>query len=198
MIVSTPVDIPRLEPDDWDKWWALWEEHAKPMVKEGVSPNASSGRWIGFDALTVDTFAPVYTAPAIDLEALYPSFYEQLKAALPYPIGGVRFCQSQGVFPAHRDNFIHSWQLRCMMHCAEPSKQWYYARRDGTDRRPLVLSPKTNWWAYLDGACLHGTDFFPDAKKILVQVYARSNTFRELAETSIPKFDPSYQVDYAD
>lgn len=196
MIVSTPVDLPRLEPDDWAKWWDLWDTYAQPMVKKGISPNPSSGQWIGFDALTTPLFNPVYTAPVLDLEMLYPSFYRQLRDTLPYDIGGVRFCQSQGAFSAHRDNFVPSWQLRCMMHCEDPSKQWYYERRDRTDRRPLVLAPETNWWAYLDGACLHGTEFHPDAKKILVQVYAQQKTFHKLAEESKLKFDPTYQVAY--
>lgn len=196
MIVSTPVDLPRLEPDDWNRWWDLWRECARPMTKEGKSPNAVYGQWTGFDVMVTDRYYTVYKAPVIDLETLYPSLYNQLDQALfGYNVAGVRFCQSQAPFAAHKDNFLSSWSLRCLMHYQDES-QWYYERLDRTDRRRLRLPKETNWWAYLDGKCLHGTEFNPDAKKILVQVYATQKTFLRLAEDGISKFDPQYMVAY--
>jgi hypothetical protein len=134
-----------------------------------------------------------YQPPAVVLKTVYPSFYRQLKAALPFYIFGVRFCQSQDSFPAHRDNHKPSWQLRCMMQGS--SDQWYYERLNKTDRKPLVLSPETNWWSYLDGECLHGTEFKPDDKKTLVQVYSLPLTFKRLSEDGIRKF-PGYQIEF--
>ena len=195
MIVSTPVNLPSLVPDSWDKWWDVWATHAQPLTKEGTSPNKQYGQWLGFDVMVTEKFKTVYTAPAIDLEQIYPSFHKQLKTTLQeFDVYGVRFVQSQSAFPAHKDNFIASWQLRCLMSGEEG--QWYYERLQRTDRRQLKLSPTTNWWAYLDGMCLHGTHFNPDAKKILVQVYAHHKGVNKLAQDSIPLYESEYQVKY--
>lgn len=196
MIVSTPVILPYFEPDDWQHWWSLWSQHAKPLTKEGKSPNSNVGQWVGFDCMVSYGFYTVYKAPVVDLEEVYPSMHKRLSLILQgYHILGVRFVQSQAAFPAHKDNFMPAWQLRCLMSPTDPG-QWYYERKDRTDRKHLRLPVATNWWTYLDGECLHGTEFNPDAKKILMQVYAHQKTFKDLAEYSMTKFDPEYQVAY--
>lgn len=193
MIVSTPIKFPALVPDDWDKWWDIWNKHAKPLVKTGVSPNSESGLHFGFDVYKVEQFKAVYTAEFVDLKELYPSLFSQIMS-LPVTIHNVRFVRSLGHFPAHVDEMAPTWALRNMFHCDDPKPQWYYTSLDGTYKKYLPLPENRNWWAYYDGYIKHGTIYREEYPKIIVQVFADSEDVKRLAENSFSKF-PDHLID---
>lgn len=196
MILSTPVALPLLKPDDIDKWRALFAEHAQPLLKTGQSPNAYAGGWVGFDAFASPMFRPVYKAVKVDLERLYPQVWNDVWRDLPPRITGIRFVQSTGAFPPHVDNHSLSWQLRCLFDCDNSADHWYYTKLDNTEPRDLVLPPETTWFAYCDGGLKHGTRLLEGRPKVLLQVFSLGDGFSELVQKSIPQFDRKYLVDY--
>mgnify|MGYP003578359606 CR=1 FL=1 len=193
MIISTPLSLNKLVPDDWEKWWNIWHTHSRPLVKSRASPNSSSGLHHGFDVYKCsDSFRAVYSAPYIDLSTLYPSLFEQVMA-LPINVYAIRFVMSLGNFPAHIDNKIPNWQIRNLFWCEDPEPQWYYTKLDEDKREFLQLPPETNWWAYLDGAVKHGTVYRDNYKKILIQVFSDTSSTKKYALQEIPKF-PQYTM----
>lgn len=193
-IVSTPLDLPHLEPDNWDRWWDIWNEFSRPLAKTGVSPNSESGLHVGFDVFKIPQFNPVYKADYVDLKSLYPDLYNQI-LSLPVTIYGARFVSSRGDFSAHIDNKWHSWSIRNMFYCPDAEPQWYYTDREGNNKKYLIMPETTNWWAYLDGAIKHGTHYKPEFPKIILQVFSDIPRSAELSKRSFSKF-PNHIISY--
>lgn len=194
MIVSTSMNIPKIVPDDWDRWWDIWQNHSKVLVRTVETHNAV-GAHEGFDIYLRKGFAPKYKAPFIDLENLYPSLYEQIMS-IPLSLWGVRFIKSYDDFPAHRDNELPNWSLRTMFHCEDPNPQWYYTPRENkNDRTWLHLPEDSNTWAYLDGMLCHGTVFSKQYPKILIQYFAPQAELNAFVKSQL-HYKPEYNIEY--
>ena len=196
MIVSTPLDFPKLVPDDWDKWNAIWDEHAKPLTKKRPSPNKAAGLHVGFDMFREGWFEPVYDAPHVYMDKIYPSFMQQIMA-LPVKIYCVRAVMSLGDFRPHVDNFSPSWIIRSLLQDTSPTPQWYYTDMKNENVKYQTLPEETNWWAYHDGIVKHGTTYNEDHKKILIQVFSKIDETQkfiddQLASSKYKDFQISY------
>lgn len=193
-VVSLPIDLPRIVPDDWAVWWDVWNNNAVQLIKNQRSPNSESAIHVGFDVFRSPLFFPVYSAPLIDLRPYLPRMMETL-LTLPVKCHGIRFVQSRSDFPLHVDHRFPVWQLRYMFSCDDPAPQWFYSNMDGTDSQPLQLPESTNWWAYHDGFCKHGTNYVEKYPKIIIQVFADQAQTANLVEQNIGKF-PQYEISY--
>ena len=193
-IVSTPLSLPRLEPDDWDKWWHIWKTYATPLKKARISPNQEAGLHVGFDVFKQRRFSPVYVADYLDLKTVYPTLFEQI-IALPVTIFGARFVLSNGNFNAHIDNSFPNWSIRSMFACKDPEPQWYYTKLDYSNPRYLRLPEATNWWAYHDGLIKHGTIHRKEYPKIILQVFSDVSSTKKYVESQFNIF-PEHQIEY--
>lgn len=193
-IVSIPLNLPKLEPDDWDKWWHIWKNYATSLKKIGTSPNQESGLHIGFDVYKHPGFTPVYSADYLDLKVIYPMLYEQIMS-LPVYLYGARFVSSHGDFKAHIDNRYTNWAIRSMFSCQDPTPQWYYTKIDNTETKFLKLPDNTNWWAYQDGIIKHGTIYRKEYPKIILQVFSEPKTTSEFVKTQLNIY-PDHQIEY--
>ena len=193
MIVSLELPLPKLEPDDWNKWWNIWNNYSQPLRKIRISPNAKQGLHIGFDVIREETFATTYEAVFLNLEELYPSLFNQIKG-LPIRILCARFVQSKGHFPAHVDNFRKSWQIRNMFYCQDPISQWYYTDLENRNKKYLTFS-NTNWWAYLDGSIKHGSEYREQFPKIILQVFSLASETSEYIEKYINTAESKLEYD---
>lgn len=194
MIVSTALPLPDITPDDWDKWWSIWNRFSMPLKKTGYSPNNIDGYHTGFDIFKRKTFNPVYEAPVIDLENLYPEIYEKI-LSMPVELSCVRFVRSNDSFLPHMDNFVKSWQIRNMFYCEDPEPQWYYTDVKNENVKFLYLPESTKWWAYMDGAIKHSTIYRPNYPKIIVQIFCNINSARKYVEENLNTF-PEYNIEY--
>lgn len=194
MLISTPVALPKVEVSDWPKFWSIWNIHGRELTKVRASPNAMSGKHFGFDILRTPGFFPTYAAPLCNLDVYMPELYRSIINVLPLSTRCVRLVESRGDFPAHYDNFVAAWSLRCMLYCADPKPQWYYTPLDSTSQTFLRLPEQTNWWAYRDGAVKHGTMYNPEYPKILIQVFGDFSVTKKLVDGSAPLFEHEYKI----
>ena len=68
MILATPVLLPKIEPDDWERFWAVWHMNKRPLVKKTPTPNGMyGGKWEGFDIYHSPFFRANYQAVKVDL-----------------------------------------------------------------------------------------------------------------------------------
>jgi hypothetical protein len=190
MIVSTILDLPKVIPDDWEKWWSIWNTHSRELHKVGKSPNSESGVHVGFDVFKTSKFKPAYAAEFCDLKSLYPSLFESVMA-LPIDKLGVRFVMSRGDFPAHMDNKWPNWSIRNMFFCDDPNPQWYYV--SGEKKMWLTLPEESNWWAYKDGTVKHGTIYREQYPKIIIQYFTLAYTAAKYVESQFDLF-PSFNI----
>jgi hypothetical protein len=55
MIIFTPIDLPKLEPDSWEVFWNIWNTHADHLTKRKMNVDTSdaaimsSNVWRGLD-----------------------------------------------------------------------------------------------------------------------------------------------------
>jgi hypothetical protein len=195
MILSTVLNVHKIVPDDWDRWWEIWKE-AEPLSRSNAGHNRSNvGLHRGFDVYKTNMFHPRYEAKFVDLREIYPTLFEQLMQ-LPVRLKGIRIVQSYGDFPAHTDNAWPSWSIRTMFHCADPNPQWYY-KPIGMDEPKtwLKLPEESNTWAYLDGRIRHGTDYSEQYQKIIVQYFTNDFDTKDWVPTNFD-YKPEYNISY--
>ena len=183
MIVSTTLPLPKLEPDNWQKWWDIWQTYKSPLQKRLKTPNLMSGLHVGFDIYRTSRFIPAYIADFVDFSVIYPTLLDQVMS-VPVDIIGARFVMSLGDFPAHVDNHYPSWAIRNMFYYTEHN--WYYTDINGNNRKELILPDNTNWWAYLDGKIKHGTEYNTESPKILLQLFTDPYKTKKYIETLLP------------
>lgn len=200
MIVAHALDLPKIEPDNWDTFWDIWNNNSQSLIKVGYGDNhryqsatqlGSRDHWIGMDVFRT----PLqwhWVAPFVDISKTLPNMYNTLTSLELPNIRLVRIVQSIKDHSAHSDTGSDSWEVRAMLKCDNPSKHWYYTPygNKGT-RESLRLPNDTNWFTYNDTKCHHGTIYFPDSPKYLIQVYYGGKISIDLLSRSIDKYPES-------
>jgi hypothetical protein len=201
MIVFTPVDLPKIEPDNWDVFWDIWNTHSTTLTKvkmnaKSTTPIGTNSIWVGLDIYKKMNFPFAYTAPFFDIANYLPKMHEAI-TKLPVSVCAVRLVQSTTLFESHTDDNKDQWNLRAFLHGNDVHKQWYFTRPDdakGT-RSYIDMPSDTNWFTYNDGKCWHGTDYDSNNKKILLQVFSLESPKLEVIQSSIEKYK-DYTIEF--
>ena len=86
-LVSTPLLVDKLEPDNWDDWWNIWEDHSKTLYKTQSTPNGEVGYtgfntgieiWQGLDLFASDEHKNPWTCPSISGKKYFPKMFETI------------------------------------------------------------------------------------------------------------------------
>ena len=176
MIIHTPLDLPKIEPDSMTKFNEIWDKYADNLTKVKVnhmgsqSSIGSTDIWIGLDIILKNGLTS-HQAPFYNIKDDLPNFYNSLlNLPIPY-IQRVRIVQSLKDIPSHSDNNLDKWELRAMLHYPSDKKQWYYTKPNQKEKHYMSLPNDTMWFAYNDRYSWHGSDYDPQHKKLLLQVY---------------------------
>lgn len=191
MIIYTPLDLPRIEPDDWDIFWKIWNDHAKPMYKklkggwEFYRPDKSL--WHGIDIYKETEKIHAWPAPYYDIQYELPNLYNLIKT-LPLTVERARLVESKESFGAHTDDNVDKWVARAHFYNQAAHGQWFFTAPGGIGEKFYMSGPEdTNWFAFNDRHCWHGTDYDSNRPKILLQIYT-TNMPDELISRSIDKY----------
>jgi len=195
MLIFTPVDLPKIEPDDWDVFWDIWNNYNAPLLKVkqntdlSIAPIGSNDIWVGLDIYKRIDIAMPYTAPYVDIKNLLPNMYKQLLTITPN-LHRIRLLQSQVSIASHTDNNTERWNLRAFLQNSDAYKMWYFTKpNDSQGERTYIKMPEsTNWFMYNDKHCWHGTDYDPNNKKILLQAFCFGSPSVDLLSQSIVKY----------
>jgi hypothetical protein len=204
MIVYTPLDLPKIEPDNWDTFWDIWNQHSGALVKvrsngdHSDSPVGRNDVWHGLDIYSNPNIAikPGWTAPFYDIKDHLPKLYNTLTTLPINNIQRVRLVSSKIQVDPHSDDVRDVWVARAYLHYTAPREQWFFTRpSDFYGERTYITRPsETNWFAYNDKYCWHATDYDANYPKILLQVFSSGLT-RELVDRSINKYK-KYTITY--
>lgn len=202
MIVATPLDLPRIEPDSWPVFWSMWQQHADWLQKVGQihvkpeTPIGSNNIWMGLDIIKNLKGRPFsWEAPFFDIKEVLPTMYRSIVSAVP-DIIRARLVQSTINIKSHTDDNYDKWNLRALLHNTSSMPQWYFTKpqQPQGQRYYLNMPQETNWFAYNDKRSWHGTDYNPDHKKILLQIFSSSGT-DSLVTHSAEKYK-SFVIDF--
>jgi len=200
MIIATPLDLPNLIVDDWDVFWKLWNKHADYFVK--VRQNIATSKlkvggespWWGMDIYYNHIeLQPAWDAPIVNIQKDLPMLYKQV-STLPFKgVYRVRLMMSISDIVPHTDDDADSWSVRYMFHYTDPYPQWFFTLPGGNEdtKQIFKLPEETNWFAYNDKYCWHGTTRNPIHPKILMQVFIPLTYGKKhlpLVQSSIEKY----------
>jgi hypothetical protein len=178
MLVYTPIDLPKLQPDNWNIFWDIWNEHSKLAVKTQVTQNSTytdkfSNLWNGLDIFSRWNIKTVWQCPYVDISNNLPLLHNSiLKLSTTIPsLFKVRLLESLGDFVAHSDTGKDFWEIRGYFYYTDTSPQWYFTRPNDTNRIYPQFPKETQWFSYNDRFIHHGTDFNKNHKKILIQLF---------------------------
>lgn len=193
MIVFTPVDLPIIQPDNWDVFWDIWNKHSDWLVKIGKSANTeikpgTKNLWIGLDIFKKYNYKLAFDAPYYDIKNQLPILYKKI-CKLDINVIGVRLMQSQCEIGPHNDNNKDVWEIRAFFHQPSEIPQWYFTKPDRNipDKFYINMPKTTNWFMFNDKHCYHASNFYPDKKKILLQLITYGS-LKHLIDRSIKKY----------
>ena len=167
-LISTPLALPKIEPTNWDEWWALWNNNAKLIRKVKKTHNGSGVFWKGFHIYKADGVSSDhigYQSEFVDCRHILPAVYENIDK-LPINVEYIQVVSSLTVVPPHTDFITNELSVRTLLFDNNPTATFYY---EINGKRIYQTLPKvTNTWAYWDHKTRHGTDFDFKNFKILI------------------------------
>jgi hypothetical protein len=195
MIVYTPLDLPKIEPDSWDVFWEIWNQYSgnlTKMISNGNHSDSAVGRndvWQGLDIHKDPRSLNVWQAPFYDIKEKLPKLYNTITSLPIKNIRQVRLVSSKIQIDPHSDDEKDIWVARAYFHYTSPKEQWFFTRPNDVygQRTYITLPAETNWFTYNDKYCRHATDYDSKYPKILLQIFA-SNLSKELVDASIEKY----------
>jgi hypothetical protein len=195
MIVYTPLDLPKIEPDDWNIFWEIWNQHSGKLVKtisngpHSDSPVGRSDVWQGLDIYKNPLSLNGWQAPFYDIKEKLPKLYNTIISLPISNIRQVRLVSSKMKVDPHSDDVKDIWVARAYFHYTHPIEQWFFTRPNEVyGERTYITRPiETNWFTYNDKYCWHATDYDSEHPKILLQIFA-SSLSKELVDASIEKY----------
>lgn len=194
MIVATPLDIPKIEPDSWKVFWNIWNSHAKDLIKIRMNdgspiPVGSNAIWMGLDIFKSEKgYETSWAAPFYDIKNELPKMYDSI-CQLPFNIERVRIIQSLKDIPSHSDDAVDRWNIRAIFHCTDIEDQWYFTKPGDRSYKVFLNMPlDTNWFAYNNKYCWHGSVYNDKHRKLLIQIYLLNYDISPVLNKSVNKY----------
>ena len=178
----TPIKLPKIEPDNWDIFWKIWNEEAD-FVHKTTHPHDKSRLavgnrtcWKGMEVYDPDAIKVTRSIElaSIDIRDRLPKMYESMQSLKTFFKSlSLIFLESKYPIGAHTDKNTDNWVLRSFFYYPSPTQQWYFTKpNDVNGERTYITMPNdTTWFAFNDAKAWHGTDYDPKYPKIIIKAY---------------------------
>lgn len=219
-IAALPLDLPQFELDSSDDFWRIWNEEVSRVDRQHIDRgadgivNASSTytQWDGIALYEDESLlgnAAWKTKLSPNLAASQPKYIKSIFNNLPFVrIRSIRLWSSNCVIPAHYDGNMPSsldgklrfpTEIRVFLDDQNPAETFWITpvsiSKPHTDvpleHRHYVKMPiDTNTFAWNNEDFLHGADYDPQYKKILVVIkgWVDVNRLEVLLDRSLEKY----------
>lgn len=171
-LISTPIDFPKIEPDNWDNWWSYWNNYSSLVSKISKNHNQNSNSWRGVDLYIKkgyeDLANNLYKFPYIDGTHLVQNFFSMIDK-FPMDVNVIRAISSLNNVKPHKDFDYPNYSLRSIIYDDNPKQTWWYYY----DRKIKFLNMPnfTNTWVYADHETTHGSMYYKNHKKIILMFF---------------------------
>ena len=193
MIIYTPLDIPRLQPNNWDEWWEVWNSHAEPMVKTRKNHNDYNIKvpWKGFDVYRVQDSLKhlhAYEAPLAPECPIILDLIEQVKRHCILRPALIRVIENIAPVNPHYDlPYPNKYEFRSVLWNTYQTPIWNFTYNNET--RDMIMPEDTNSFYYLDNPVKHASIHNPSFSKGLLLVYGSPiATINEIVNRSVEKY----------
>lgn len=187
-LISTPLDLPLIEPTSWDDWWDLWNKESAYTPKVIKTHNNVSSPWKGLEIWSrpgINSRSIVtYDAKNVNRPDLFPSIFDNLDK-FPIKIDIVRVVSNFVTVIPHSDALPDKkiLSVRSMLYNTNIEPTFNY-RLNG-QKVYQTLPKDTNTWMYWDHKTKHAADFHHGYTKHLITIYGRPKAnYNEYIEKS--------------
>jgi hypothetical protein len=186
-ILFCPLNIPRIEPKDWDEWWDTWAK-SKIMPKVNKNHNKVALDWLGLDLYANKDFQTQYEAPLAEQNPTVVDLCKQVTELMNFHITRIRVIENLVPILPHTDNSKNMPNVRSFLWNTYPMPVWTF--RDKHETRQLIMPEDSNSFYYLDGAITHESIYDARYSKGVLAVYGRNNgnNFNSMIEDSYKKY----------
>jgi hypothetical protein len=190
-IVSSPIEFPKIIPNDWDQWWHLWSREAAPAVKMKKNHNGAGANWVGMNVYvregvdTVETSG--YNIKTVNCPELFPVLFDNIDK-FPIILSIMQIVSSRCTIAPHTDNTKPKISIRSMLSDTNLTPTFYY--KINSDKKYQTLPADTNTWMYHDNKYKHGSDYHRGYNKHLIIFHGSAR--RDMLEKNLVDNEGKY------
>lgn len=183
-ILYTPLDIAKIEPDDWSIFWQVWEQDARQYVRKKPDSAGNNGLHPGWNGLVWDFQVPgkgpftMFDVSVKNYKTVFPKWYERLMQ-FPFRLVRMQMLSNYRAIVPHRDGTVYTdhlpyaCDLRTMI--VDENSQptfWVSKTQDhNTEKFYADLPVDTNTFVYCNPKLYHGADYFEKRKIIVTYIF---------------------------
>ena len=197
----TPLDLPKIQPKNWDQWWEVWNKYSNQVTKKQTNHNSTYGLWRGLD-LYRDTGLvkranalgytnvrnPVYDAPYHYQSPVVIDLVHQVISRMPMHVICIRVIENLDRVYPHSDESHPTPSVRCVLWSDYDEPIWHFDL--GDESKKMMLPDDTNSFFYLDYPLKHGAIHKPGHTKGILVIYGSpvKDKFKEMTDRSYLKY----------
>lgn len=190
MILYTPINIPKLQINDWTVWWEVWNKNIDFINKVGTNHNQTNKNLLkGFDLYRNGNtlLYSLYQAILAPKCNVIDDLVEQIFEHVPIEPKLIRVMENTSAVGAHSDYSVPRDEFRAILWNTYEEPLWEFAY--GAEKRKLHLPDDTNSFYYRDYPLTHSAIHDNTKTKGLLLVYGTlKRNHRELIEKSAEKY----------
>lgn len=190
MILYTPVNIPKLQINDWTEWWDIWNNNIDFINKVGSNHNQTNRNLLkGFDLYRDGNtmLYSLYQAVLAPKCNVIDNLVEQIFEYVPIEPKLIRVMENTAVVGAHSDYSTPKDEFRAILWNTYEEPLWEFAY--GPEKKKLCLPSDTNSFYYKDYPLTHSAIYDNTKTKGLLLVYGPlKNNHEQLIQESAEKY----------
>jgi hypothetical protein len=197
----TPLDLPKIQPKNWDQWWEVWNTYSAVISKNEKNHNDTYGLWKGLDLYRDPSMVlklraaglrgvhdPVYNAPYHYQSSVVIDLVHQVISRFPMHVICIRVIENLDEVPPHSDESSPAPNVRSILWSDYTEPIW---RVDLEEKSlEMKLPDDTNSFYYLDYPLKHSAIYQPGKTKGVLVVYGvpMKDKFKEMTARSYLKY----------
>lgn len=196
-LVWTALAAPKLEPENWNVFWDKWNRHSGASYIGKIDPAGNKDSKFAKTGERTEFFRGLniyaknekdlqdgnWELPYLNYKEIFPNVLDDLYKSLPW-VEEVMVCRlwnSSMNIPYHKDHTLEDVAIRSIIY-DENTTGTFKLWKPGIIRSYVNLPADTNWFAYNNSKCLHGSDKTEGVNKIILLTVHKTRNKEEMLE----------------
>ena len=199
-ILLTQLDLPKIEPDNWDLFWKIWESDSSNYLRKQKDSQGNGQLAPGWDGfcwefdIEKNGTQKMWDVPSKDYTEYFPKLRKTIDA-LPFRTVRILFQSNRNIINPHKDgspltdHLEYPTGVRAIIY-DENTQANFYIIKNKTEKIYVDLKHDTNIFVYNNPKVLHAADYHGKMKIIAHFVIADIDEpiYKELLLRSANKY----------
>lgn len=185
-ILVTPLNLPRFEPDSWEKFWEIWKTDAQRFIRVKPDAQGNNAKEPGWDGLVWDFFRPevndsftMFKTTVKDYSDIFPRWRASLEEHFPFKIRRISFLSNYHAIGPHRDGMVltdhlpYASAVRIMLVDDNDTPTIWFSKQQSeySPRFYINLPKETNTFVYNNPRVYHSADYYGKRKILMMLIF---------------------------